>query len=123
MNSHLKTENIWKTYQMEQQIISSKSLKYQKKTMIKLPLKSSKSATGECPLPQVVLIPSTRDNSIVPGNGHDDLHHLVVPFNDDLLNGGQRELRKFSIMSLLSIMANNSQRPSIFSRYRLTAIF
>ena len=60
---------------------------------------------------------------IVPGNGHDDLHHLVVRFKDDLLNGCQTESRKFSIMSLLSIMANNRQRPGIFSKYRLTGIF
>ena len=107
---------------MEQKMISSKSVKYKKKTMIKLPLRISQSVSGECSLPKVVLIPSTRDNSIVPGNEHADVHHLVVPFSDDQLNGCQTEPRKFSIMSLLSIMASNSQRPSIFSRYRLTAI-
>ena len=110
-----KKENLIK---MEQDlIIKSKSLKYQKKTVIKLPLRAS---TDENILPKIVLIPSTRDNSIVPGDGNDDLHHLVVHLRDgqqvhtDLVN----KTNKLGKISLLSIMADKNQRPSLSSKYR-----
>ena len=107
---------------MEQNIIiKSKSLKYQKKTLIKLPLRPCHSAsTDEHILPEIVLIPSTRDNSIVLGDGSDDLHHLVVHLRD-----GQQvhtvltnKTNKLGKLSLLSIMADTNQRPSLSSKYR-----
>ena len=110
-----KKENLIK---MEQDlIIKSKSLKYQKKTVIKLPLSAS---TDENILPKIVLIPSTRDNSIVPGDGKDDLQHLVLHLRDgqqvhtDLVN----KTNKLGKISLLSIMADTNQRPSLSSKYR-----
>ena len=110
-----KKENLIK---MEQDlIIKSKSLKYQKKTVIKLPLSAS---TDENILPKIVLIPSKRDNSIVPGDGKDDLQHLVLHLRDgqqvhtDLVN----KTNKLGKISLLSIMADKNQRPSLSSKYR-----
>ena len=111
---------------MEHRTIKSKSMKYQKKTMIKLPLRCTMSVTGDHPLPTVVLTPSTRNNSVVPDGGLEDLRHLAIPHDhgeDGLHYDQQIERRKVSVMSLLSFMANNSQRPSIFSKYRWTAIF
>ena len=111
---------------MEHRTIKSKSMKYQKKTMMKIPLRCTMSATGNHTLPTVVLTPSTRNNSVVPELGHEDLRHLAIPHDlgeDGLHYDQQIERRKVSVMSVLSFMANNSQRPSIFSKYRWTAIF
>ena len=76
-----KKENL---IEMEENlIIKTKSLKYQKKTLIKLPLRPCHSvSTDENVLPTIVLIPSTRDNSIVPGDGKDDLQHLILHLRD-----------------------------------------
>ena len=104
---------------MENKIIENKSMRYQKKTILKLPLKSSVTVAGEYPIPRVVLTPSTRNNSVVPDHGEEDLCHLVLPPAHGLHCGDGPEDRKVSVMSLLSFMANGSNRPSIFSQYRL----
>ena len=122
-----KAESIFTTKKenpinMEQNIIiKTKSLKYQKKTVIKLPLRPCHSAsTDENILPRIVLIPSTRNNSIVPGDSNDDLHHKDVHLRDGqqvhtVLANKTNTLGK---ISLLSIMADKNQRPSLSSKYR-----
>ena len=110
-----KKENLIK---MEQDlIIKSKSLKYQKKTVIKLSLSAS---TDENILPKIVFIPSTRDNSIVPGDGNDDLHYLVVHLRDgqQVHTVPANKTNKLGKLSLLSIMADTNQRPSLSSKFR-----
>ena len=106
---------------MEQNmIIKSKSLKYQKKTLIK-PLRPCHSvSTDENVLPTIVLIPSTRDNSIVPGDFNDDLHYLVVHLRDgqQVHTVPANKTNKLGKLSLLSIMADTNQRPSLSSKFR-----
>ena len=112
---------------MESKIIENKSVRYQKK-LLKLPLQTAVTATGDYPIPEVVLIPSIRNNSVVPQHEEeedDDVIHLVstpshsLPLPCDTRSEG----RKVSVMSLLSLIANGSTRPSIFSQFRWTATF
>ena len=113
---------------MESKIIENKSVRYQKKTLLRLPLKTAVTATGDYPIPEVVLIPSIRNNSVVPQHEEeedDDVIHLVLTPSHSLPLpcDSRSEGRKVSVMSLLSFIANGSNRPSIFSQFRWTAIF
>ena len=98
------------------------SLKYPQKTMIKLPLRPVKSFVDVPAVPKVVLIPSTRDNSIIPNDSEIlNTNHLTVPLeinHSSTLYEDEETSRKFSVMSLLSIIASKKDRPSVFSRYR-----
>ena len=109
---------------MEGNIIKNKSVRYQKKTLLKLPLQTAVTATGDYPIPEVVLIPSSRNNSVVPQHEDeedDEVIHLVLTPSHSLPLPSEE--RKVSVMSLLSFIANGSNRPSIFSQFRWTAIF
>ena len=111
---------------MESKIIEKKSVRYQK-TLLKLPLQTAVTATGNYPIPEVDLIPSIRNNSVVPQHEEEDddvIHLVLTPSHSLPLPCDSRsEGRKVSVMSLLSFIANGSNRPSIFSQFRWIATF
>ena len=97
--------------------MKSKSVKYKKSTLVKLPLRATKSVGVDNNIPEVVITPSSRGNSLVEPAASEDhvrMNHLSVPTDD----WTGEEHRKQSIMSLFSFMTKNKERPSIATWHR-----
>ena len=101
--------------------VKCKSVECKKSTMIKLPLKSTKSLGVDNRIPKVDLTPLSQENSHVEPNtskDHVKMRYLALPLDDRMVE----EQRKQSIMRLLSFMAKKKDRPSVFSRFRYQSI-